>query len=242
MILDPRPPVSLPRFETVRRGYRPLEVDRWVASISRRVHELARFAETAEQRVQIAEQRLQVAEDQVRLAEDRTREAERRVAGLEARGISDALDTALRTVLDEAAKATDAVLAEACARAVGLVAIAQRESDRVTADAAVQGEVAVARRRQEIDAVLADRLAEQDRLAGEVKVLRTAQRLAAGSARSLLDQLAAVAAALDPTAPDSQVVIDLTEDNNADDIAATGPVPSEDPPSAGDERRLEAEG
>lgn len=244
MILDPRPPVTLPQFSTVRRGgYRPLEVDRWVASVSRRVDELTVYADSAEQRVRLAEQRVQVAEDQVRLAEDRARDAVRRAAGVEARSISDALDQALRAVLDEAGKATDAVLAEARARAVALVAVAQQESDRVTADAAVQGEVTVARRRQEIDAVLADRLAEQDRLAGEVEVLRAAQRLAAGSARSLLDHLGAVAAALDPAAPEPSVVIDLTEGSQSDRIAATRRAPS-DPRSGGgdDDQQLSAEG
>ena len=225
MILDPRPPVALPQFTTVRRGYQRLEVDRWVASVSRRLHDLAAFAEVAEQRVRLAEATAQAAEDRVRAAEARA-------VTMETRGISARLDMALRTVVEEAGNATDAVLAEARARAVELVVMAQQQSELVVADAAVRGEVAAARRREEIDVALADRRAEQARLAGEVELLRAAQRLAAGSARSVLDQLGAVAAALDPAAPaDDGVVIDLTEGNQADAIA-----PTDVPALAGDRR------
>lgn len=245
MAPEPRAPVSLPRFATVRKGgYHPLEVDRWVASVTRRLHQASTAADVAEaraeqavesarqahaaaglldSRVLEAERRAQVAEQQLQEALQQRAHAEQQLASATRRGSSERLEHALRTVLDEAGKATDAVLAEARARAVALVEVAERETGRVTADAALQGEISVMRRRQEVDAALAERIQEQERIAGEIEVLRQAQRLAAGSARSVLDQLGAVAASLEPAdaRPDG-IVIDLTEGSEADSISAAG--------------------
>jgi cell division septum initiation protein DivIVA len=225
LFLDPRPPTPMPRFREVRRGYDPLEVDRWVVNVSRRLEQLSAFAADAEARLNQAELRAAAAHGRAEAAEAQARAAEARAASRQVRGISARLDAALNTVLAEAGKATDAVLAEARAQAVSLVAAAQEQSELVVADAAVQGEVAAAHRRREIDDLLSERIAEQERLSGEVEVLRAAQRLAAGSARSVLDQLGAVAAALDqpsPSATQARVVIDLTEGSNPDGVRASG--------------------
>lgn len=196
LFLDRRLPTPRPRFAEVRRGYHPDEVDRWAANVTHRLDELTALAVEAEQRATQAELRAAEAIGRADAAEAQARAVEERAASRQVRGVSERLDAALRAVLEEAGKATDAVLAEARAQAVAMVAAAQQQSELVVADAAVQGEVAAARRRREIDEALAARIAEQERLAGEVEVLRTAQRLAAGSARSVLDQLGAVAAAL----------------------------------------------
>jgi DivIVA domain-containing protein len=225
MFLDPRPPTAMPRFTEVRRGYDPHEVDRWVANVSRRLEELSTSAADAEHRLKQAELRAAEAHGRADAAEAQARAAESRAASRQVRGVSARLDAALQEVLHEAGRATDAVLAEARVQAVALVAAAQQQSELVVADATVQGEVAAARRRSEIDDALSKRIAEQERLAGEVEVLRSAQRLAAGSARSLLDQLGAVAATLDQSTDvrtQARVVIDLTEGSSPDTIAIDG--------------------
>jgi cell division septum initiation protein DivIVA len=232
LFFDPRPPTPMPRFHEVRRGYDPVEVDRWVVNVSRRLEELSTFASQAEHRLQQAELRAAQADGRADAAEAHARAAETRAASRQVRGISDRLDAALRTVLEEAGRATDAVLAEARAQAVALVASAQQQSELVVADATVQGEVAAARRRKEIDDALAQRIAEQERLAGEVEVLQAAQRLAAGSARSVLDQLGAVAAALDvpsPVVQQARVVIDLTEGSAPDGVTSSMTPPAQLP-------------
>jgi DivIVA domain-containing protein len=233
----------MPRFTEARRGYDPHEVDRWVANVSRRLEELSTFAADAEHRLKQAELRAAEAHGRADAAEAQARAAESRAASRQVRGVSARLDAALQEVLLEAGRATDAVLAEARAQAVALVAAAQQQSELVVADATVQGEVAAARRRKEIDDALSKRIAEQERLAGEVEVLKSAQRLAAGSARSVLDQLGAVAATLDrPTdlRTQARVVIDLTDGSAPDTIAIAGRPSPHPVPQGGDPRAGEA--
>lgn len=194
LIPEAREPIPVPGFPLTRRdGYEPLAVDRWVADAALRIDELSGLLQAAQLRASAAD-------------------AQARAGATEDRRTSAVLDRALQTVLEQAGIATDGVLGEARSHAVALVAVAQRQAELIVADAEVKADQLLAQRRAEIELAVGDRLLELRRVTAEVEVIRAAQRVALGTARSAADQLAAVAKTLEPPqAQQAPVLLDLTD-------------------------------
>jgi len=202
--------VPLPHFPAARReGYDRLSVDRWVATATR---ELAEAAE----RVRAAEQHP-------------PRAAVARPTPSEQAG--SVLDHALTAIIQRAGVGADGVLDEAKAQAVALVTVAQRQAELLLADAQVRADRLEMERRAEVEAGIADRVAQLERLNAEVEVARAARQSAQGLARSAADQLVAAAKALEVPLP-RRAVIDLTDGSRPAVPVPPAPLPPPPPPLA----------
>lgn len=169
----------------------------------------------------------------VRAAVDHMEDLSARVEAAEARSRrlgpmprSEALDRALRTVLEEAGRAADSILAEARERAVSLVDVAQRQADEVTTRAEVDAATLLERRRVEVEASLHRLTEERDRLQREVDLLRMADRVAYDAARGALEHLRASLAVVEGRPRPARTVLDLTDGARPPEVLPAGRQPT----------------